>query len=266
MKEFTKHLKLMGLFTKRYIMSQMEYRTSFFTILIVESLILFSKLLYTVVVYNTDMIVDGLKPEAITMFTGTFFIISAVYGALFMFNFTNLQNSVYDGSLDIAITKPISLQFYLTVSTIDLAVPIPNFIAGVIMVSNAWKTLQLSTEPFIIAGYVFYIILGVVMLYSILLLPPLLSFWFVKSEGISQIVSGLSNFNMMPMAIYPKALKFFGTFIIPIFIVSNFPPLFVLGRLNIGTQIWGIVAPMLFFGGARIVFKKAIRKYSSIAN
>ena len=63
----------MGLFTKRYIMSQMEYRTSFFTILIVESLILFSKLLYTVVVYNTDMIVDGLKPEAITMFTGTFF-------------------------------------------------------------------------------------------------------------------------------------------------------------------------------------------------
>ena len=153
----------MGLFTKRYIMSQMEYRTSFFTILIVESLILFSKLLYTVVVYNTDMIVDGLKPEAITMFTGTFFIISAVYGALFMFNFTNLQNSVYDGSLDIAITKPISLQFYLTVSTIDLAVPIPNFIAGVIMVSNAWKTLQLSTEPFIIAGYVFYIILGVVI-------------------------------------------------------------------------------------------------------
>lgn len=149
---------------------------------------------------------------------------------------------------------------------IDLAVPIPNFIAGVIMVSNAWKTLQLSTEPFIIAGYVFYIILGVVMLYSILLLPPLLSFWFVKSEGISQIVSGLSNFNMMPMAIYPKALKFFGTFIIPIFIVSNFPPLFVLGRLNIGTQIWGIVAPILFFGGARIVFKKAIRKYSSIAN
>ena len=116
----------MGLFTKRYIMSQMEYRTSFFTILIVESLILFSKLLYTVVVYNTDMIVDGLKPEAITMFTGTFFIISAVYGALFMFNFTNLQNSVYDGSLDIAITKPISLQFYLTVSTIDLAVPIPK--------------------------------------------------------------------------------------------------------------------------------------------
>ena len=91
-------------------------------------------------------------------------------------------------------------------------------------------------------------------------------FGLLKSEGISQIVSGLSNFNMMPMAIYPKALKFFGTFIIPIFIVSNFPPLFVLGRLNIGTQIWGIVAPILFFGGARIVFKKAIRKYSSIAN
>ena len=44
-------------------MSQMEYRTSFFTILIVESLILFSKLLYTVVVYNTDMIVDGEYPK-----------------------------------------------------------------------------------------------------------------------------------------------------------------------------------------------------------
>ena len=71
-------------------MSQMEYRTSFFTILIVESLILFSKLLYTVVVYNTDMIVDGLKPEAITMFTGTFFIISAVYGALLQYLFQTL--------------------------------------------------------------------------------------------------------------------------------------------------------------------------------
>lgn len=266
MKELTKHLRLMGLFTKRYIMSQMEYRTSFFTILIVESLILLSKLLYTAVVYNTDMVVDGLKPEAITLFTGTFFIISAVYGSIFMFNFTNLQNSVYDGSLDIAITKPISLQFYLTVSTIDLAVPIPNFIAGAVMVTNAWKTLELSMEPVVIIGYVFYIILGVLMLYSILLLPPLLSFWFVKSEGISHIVSGLSNFNMMPMAIYPKALKIFGTFIIPIFIVSNFPPLFVLGRLNVGMKLWGILAPIVFFLGARIVFKKAIQKYSSIAN
>lgn len=266
MREIKKHITLIGIFTKRYIMSQMEYRSSFFTILIIETLILMSKLLYTVVIYSTDIVIEGLKPEAIMMFTGTFFIISAVYGAFFMFNFTTLRQSIYDGSLDLAITKPISLQFYATVSTIDIAVAIPNFIAGVIMVGKSFQELHVPVTVITIGGYCFYVIMGIVLLYSILLLPHLVSFWLIKSEGLNEIVSSISNFNIMPMAIYPKTIQLIGTFFIPIFIVSNYPPMFVLGLLGRNLQIWGVVVPILLFVIARIMWKLSIRHYSSIAN
>lgn len=70
----------------------------------------------------------------------------------------------------------------------------------------------------------------------------------------------------MPYMIYGKWIQRIGTFILPIFIITNFPGLFLMGDLHPAMFVWAIVAPVLFFILARILWKKAVRNYTSASS
>ena len=65
------------------------------------------------------------------------------------------------------------------------------------------------------------------------------------------------------MELYPKVIKQIGTFIIPIFLVTNWPGMAVLGKLDMIQIIWGIVIPVLAFWLARLMWKAGIKRYTS---
>lgn len=262
-KEIKKHLFLMVIFTRRYLISQIQYRGNFFILLAVESIILLSKLLYVTVIYGTAVVIDGMSPEAILMFTGTFFIVSSVYGSLFLVNFLNFKGMVRSGGLDLYMTKPISLQFMTTLSTIDLAIPIPNFIAGIVLVGGAWHRLGIHASFVNVAGYLVFVAGGIVTVYGILLLPQLFSFWLTNTDAINEVTAELSNFNIMPMLIYKKWMQRVGIFIIPIFVSTNFPVLYILGKLNSIYILWGITVPVIVTILVRLFWSFSIKRYSS---
>ena len=261
-----KHLVILKMFTKNYLISQMEYKCSFFTYLIVETIVLLSKLLYVGVTYNTGITVNGLKPEEILLFNGTFFIVSGVYGGFFMLNFSNFRTKVKNGDLDLLMVKPVSLQFMCTLSTVEFAVLIPNVGTGIVMVCYVWNVCQLQVSVFNILGYLFLILCGIVIVYNILFLPQLLSFKLIETNSLFKITSSLSNFNMMPMHIYPEIMKRIGIFIFPIFVVTNFPSMFILGKLNIWYVLWSPVAAILLTVPVRLLWKKSVKGYSSAMN
>ena len=57
-----------------------------------------------------------------------------------------------------------------------------------------------------------------------------------------------------------------GTFLLPVFVITNFPGLFLMGELSPLLMAWGIIAPILFFGITRLVWKRAVRNYSSASS
>lgn len=139
-----KHLLIYFLFAKNSLISQMEYRANFIITICVESCYLFSKLLYVIVVYQVGVNIKGWPPDAILLFIGTFVLITAVYTGLFMQNFYGVPGLVRDGTLDMLIVKPISLQFIATLRRVEFSIPIPNIIGGTIMVVIAWNKLHLE--------------------------------------------------------------------------------------------------------------------------
>ena len=67
----------------------------------------------------------------------------------------------------------------------------------------------------------------------------------------------------MPQMIYGKWMQRIGTFLLPIFVITNFPGLFLMGELTPGMMAWGVLSPILVFIITRIVWKKAIKNYTS---
>jgi ABC-2 type transport system permease protein len=51
--------------------------------------------------------------------------------------------------------------------------------------------------------------------------------------------------------------------VLPIFLVTNFPALYLMDKLTPAMAVWGMAAPLLLLGLTRVVFKRAIRRYES---
>lgn len=266
LKELRKYLVIYGLFVKNCLMAQMEYRVNFLMGILVECAFQCIKILYVIVVYQTGIVINGLSPDGILFFVGTYNIMTGILCAFFFFNFTKISEYVRDGSLDIFITKPISLQFMVTLRYVDFGTPIPNLLSGFAMVAIAWNRLGIDVGWVNLGGYALFMGSSVVLTYALILFPSLLSFWTVKTQAIYDITYALWDFNNMPMGIYSKWITRIGVYVIPIFVITNFPPLFVLGRMSLLQAAWALICPVVLMVLVRLFWNHAVRNYTSASS
>lgn len=261
-----KYLFIYWVFIKNCVIASMEYRANFIVGVLSEVGYLFPKFMYISVVYTLDLHVNGLTPDSILLFIGTYTFITGVMSAHIFSNYVRISGYVRDGGLDLLITKPISLQFLVTLRYVDFSVAIPNVIGGLAMIVVAWARLGIAIDFLHIGGYFIYIILGLIVTYGVLMTISLFAFWIVNAGALQDIVVAFWDFNTMPMGIYGKTLKRVGIYIIPIFVISNFPCLFVLGQLSLPFTIWSFLVPIWCLIVFRAFWKVSIRRYSSASS
>lgn len=266
LKEVRKHLRIYLLFLKNSLIAQLEYRTNFITGILMEIGYLFAKILYIIVIYRSGKAINGLPPDAMLLFIGTFVIITGFYAGLFMMNFFALRDHIGSGTMDLLITKPVSLQFILTLRRSDLGILVVDFLGGMIMVAIGWSRLSVPLNLYNALGFLGFLCGGAVVGYALFLFPQLFSFWFIKASSIAEVVDSFWDFNNVPMVVYNRLIQRIGVFFLPIFVITNFPALFVLGRMNTPYIIWGILAPFLFLGITRLFWRVAVRNYSSASS
>lgn len=265
LRELKKHLIIYGLFLKNSLMAQMEYRFNFIGNLAMETGYLFAKLSYVVVVYRSGVTIHGLSPDEILLFIGTFITLTAVYAGLFMLNNFGLRTKIKDGDLDLLLTKPVSLQFMATLRQADLTIFSVDFIAGGIVVIIAWSRLGIPVTFFTVGGYLGFMAISCLVSYSLFLLPQILSFWLMNTS-ITEITDSFWDFNNMPMDIYSNWIRQIGVFILPIFVITNFPPMFVLHRLPPVYLAWSAVLPLILLAAVRLVWQRGLKNYSSASS
>ena len=266
LREIKKHLIIYGLFVKNSVMAQMEYRFNFIGNFSMEAGYLCVKLSYVVVVFRSGVKINGLSPDEILLFIGTFIGLTGVYAGLFMINNFGLRTKIKDGDLDIYLTKPVSMQFMATLRQADLTIFSVDAIAGLIIVMIAWRRLGIPVTLGTVGGFIGFLVFSSVVAYSLFLLPQILSFWFMNTSAIAEITDMFWDFNSMPMDIYNRWIQQIGVFVIPIFVITNFPPLFVLHRMAPMYQVWGVLIPLVLLMLVRLLWKQGLKSYSSASS
>jgi len=264
--EIKKHVTLYLLFLKFSAMSQMEYRANFIGNMSMEVGYLFVKLSYVVVVYRSGSTINGFTPDEILLFTGTFVLLTGIYAGLYMLNNFGLRSKIKDGDLDLLLTKPVSLQFIATLRQANLTIFGVDVIAGIIIVIIAWARLAVPLTVLNLGGYIAFLIFSSIVSYGLFLLPQILSFWLMNTSAIAEITDSFWDFNSMPMQIYTRWIKAIGVFVIPIFVVTNFPPLFLLRKMPSGYYAWALVLPLAVLFGVHWVWQQGLKSYSSASS
>lgn len=255
----------MGVFAKFSLMSQMEYRINFAAGVAVETGWLLIKLLYVAIVYRAGINIGILTPDHILLFIGIYVLMTGFY-MLYYGNFTSLSTMVRDGQLDMYLVKPMSTQFLVTMRQWDFSLLLPDLAAGSVMIGIGWHRAGLPSDFWSVAGFLFLIVCSNLLTYSMFLIPHLLCFWIVSSRGIADVTAAVWDFNNMPQMIYGKWMQRIGTFILPIFVITNFPGLFLMRELSKGMMAWAVALPVLFFLIARLVWKRAVKSYTSASS
>jgi len=134
------------------------------------------------------------------------------------------------------------------------------------MVVVAWIRLGIPANPLMIAGYLGFMVISGLVSYSLFLIPQIFSFWLLNTSAIAEITDSFWDFNNMPMDIYTPWIRQVGIFLLPIFVITNFPPMFVMGRLPPIYLAWTLLVPIILLGIVRLLWMKGLRSYSSASS
>ena len=187
---FIRYGKLLFVFLKMSLMAQLEYRINFAAGVLVETGWLLIKLLYVAVVYRAGIKIGVLTPDHILLFIGVYILLTGVY-MLYYPNFTSLTTMIRDGKLDMYLVKPVAAQFLVTMQRLDLSLLVPDAAAGIVMIGIGWHRAGLPVTVGSIAGFLFFLICGALLTYSLFLLPHLLVFWTTATNGIADLTAAV---------------------------------------------------------------------------
>ncbi|CAH8707199.1 ABC-2 family transporter protein [Paenibacillus thiaminolyticus] len=257
------YMRLYGVFIRNCLAASMEYRFNFWMGIAVEIAFLCAKALYILIVYQTNLHIGKLTPDHILLFIGTYTMMTGFYMGLFYVNFIRLQQYVRDGTLDLMLTKPISLQFLVSLRYVDIGLPVPNVLAGAAMIAVGWSRAGLPLNAANLVGFAGLLLAALAVTYGLMLLPALLAFRFVQTGAVTEIAHSIWDANNMPLDIFPPWLQRIGIYAIPVFLISNYAPKFVMNELSAGDIAWAAAAPLLLLLLARWCWKRAVSGYSS---
>jgi ABC-2 type transport system permease protein len=214
-------------------------------------------------------------------FLATTMLVNSLVQAFFMPNCEDISELIRTGGLDFALLKPIDTQFLISLEKVDWS-SLANFLAGLVLliVSVVQMTARpvepLVVTPIMIALYVFYVLAGVAILYSLMISLSATSIWLGQNRSLYDFWFYITNFSRYPMEIYEGAwgtpLRLICTFIIPVLIVVNVPARIIAQPVSpAGAALWplalfALVATAGCLALSRWVFLASLRSYRSASS
>ncbi|KZN43499.1 ABC transporter permease [Pseudoalteromonas luteoviolacea] len=262
-RQFIKHLKIYGLLIKLNAIRQLEYRVNIALGLLVELGYLGIKLLYAYIIHDTGVHISGFAPQSLFLFIGTFILMTVFFVAMLQFNIMAFDRQIIEGEFDLILTKPVSAQFLATLKYVETWMVIPNIVVGLGLVGYGWYESGIAFNIANIGLYLAYGVLGIVTMYCVFTLPLLLTFKLHNISALHSLIWAVWDFNNLPHRIFPSPIQIIGTVFLPIFLITNFSPLAVMGELSNVEMVWGGIAPILLFMMTCWGWKRAIRAYES---
>lgn len=261
--ELVKHARIYGFLLKINAMRQLEYRLNIALNIMVEMGYLGVKLIYAYIIHDTGVHIAGLSPDSIYLFIGTYMLMTVFFVSMLQFNIVVFDQQIRDGDFDLILTKPVSSQFMATLKHVDTWISIPNIIVGLGLIGYGWHASEVAFSITNIVGFTSFIALGIVTMYGLFVLPLLLAFKFKNISALQSFYWAMWDFNNLPHKIHIRPVQLMGAVVFPLFLITNWSPLFVLDQLSTPELIWGIVAPIILFSLTRILWKVALKHYES---
>ncbi len=215
------------------------------------------------------------------VFLATTWIINSIIQAFLMPNAQEFSELIRTGGLDFAILKPIDTQFLISFRKVEWS-SLSNLVLGMVILVYGLIQLTHRADPpwswtwLGIGMYCFYVLCGVVLLYSLMICLAATSIWLGRNQSLYDFWFYITNFSRYPMEIYQSGwgipLWYVFTFLVPVLVVVNVPartlaqPLVPNEPWEWRLSVFAVFATLASLGLSRWVFQRALKSYSSASS
>ncbi|RYG71272.1 hypothetical protein EON80_05490 [bacterium] len=260
-----RYLRLYRAFALNCLARAMEFRVQFFAGIIGYVLYTGISLVFIDAVFGSVGAVRGWSRDEMWVLYGTFVVLESLcYGVLGP-NMWRFPGGVRDGNLDLALTKPVNVQFFVSLRYLDLNACL-NVLLGIALMISGFS--RLGHYPTLVEwlAWLYLMSCGFVMAYALWFCCVTIAIWAIKLEGVSIVFDPMLQMARFPVQIYPARLLSFLTYGIPVAFLTTYPTQAALGKIEwpILGAAFGMAALMLFISSQ--FFRFALRSYGSASS
>lgn len=245
-------------------MTAMQYRTSSMLEWVVGGLSAAGLVLPLFLVYAQVPQIAGWTFQEALLVTGFFMLYNAVVAGVIEPNLGAVVEGVRTGSLDYMLIRPVDIQLLVSFRKVAPSA-LWEVLAGGVIVTYAVAQLN-SVSPAMILASALLLGMGILATYGLWLLVTCLSFWFVRVDNLRYLLNAITDAGRWPVTVYAGWLRIVLTTIIPVALVSSYPAMALLGRLNLDVAIGALATTVVMGVGSRWVLRHSLSRYSSASS
>ena len=183
------------------------------------------------------------------------------YGYTFFFIWgSDLSYTIVQGKLDYTLLRPLNSFWYYAFYMADFPSLI-NVILGIIV--QGWIISRQHVGFFQVIMYILFVIIGIWFHFLMFNFSNMISFWVDKADQILWIPETLSEISSQPASIYPKWIRCFLMWLLPILTSFNLPIDIIRGKVNMVNMLWYVGLVAVFTIANYRIWHAGLKKYQS---
>jgi ABC-2 type transport system permease protein len=261
----TRYLRLLAIQFRISIASAMAYRANF----LIEGAMSIAwsalTLLPLIVLFDGRSAVGGWDRPSALIVMAYFMAVRAILDGMITPSLVDLVEKIRSGAFDYVLLKPVDAQAMVSASRYE---PWKVFdLAGAIAVAIyacIQRGVPLHTGDVVLGLALF--VTGVLAAYALWILCAAASFWVVRLDNLMYLLGAIFDIGRWPVQVFPGVWRIIFTFILPVAVMTTFPAMALLGRLDARTALATALGTLALVALSRLVWRTAIRNYTSASS
>ncbi|HEU4734889.1 MAG TPA: ABC-2 family transporter protein [Kofleriaceae bacterium] len=261
----TRYLRVLAVQLRISVASAMAYRANFLIEGAMSIAWMALTLLPLIVLFGDRERVAGWDAPSALIVIAYFLAVRAVIEGMISPSLVELVTKIRNGSFDYVLLKPIDAQAMVSASRYE---PWKVFdLAGAIAVV-VYAFIQRGAPPSAVdlaLGIVLFAT-GVIATYALWILCAAASFWVVRLDNLMYLLGSIFDIARWPVQLFPRAWQIVFTFVIPVAVMTTYPAMALLGRLDGEHVLATLGGAVILLVASRLVWRTAIRNYTSASS
>ena len=259
-----RYLKVLTLFWRTSLASELEYRLNFLLALASSFGHLVGNVFGLSLFYTGKGSLGGWPFHQALLVMGFFSTLQGMNKVLLSPNLARIVEHVRTGTLDFVLLKPLDSQFWLSTRRIS-PWGLPDVVFG--LGTAIYAAAQLGLPPHRLALAAGPFVLSAVIQYSLWFMLASISIWYVKVHNVTEVLNALLAAGRYPIDALPAGVyRFVFSFVIPVALLTTVPAKVALAQ-PIGS--WLLASAVFAFGAfvlSRAFWRHALRYYTSASS
>lgn len=217
------------------------------------------------VLFSERTMVAGWDASSGLIVIAYFMGIRAILEGVVSPSFVDLVERIRSGAFDYVLLKPVDAQAVVSASRFE-PWKIFDLLGAFVLIGYAfYKRGHGPDAPDVALGIVLFIA-GVLAMYSLWILCAAASFWVVRLDNLTYLLGAIFDTGRWPVQVFPRVWRLVFTFVIPVAVMTTFPAMALLGRLKVEAALATIGGALALLVLSRLIWRAAIRSYTSASS